>query len=149
MKRCIRDSIEELSTNTSTRKELLFLDSDKGEKGYELVKQGRSIVGIKFLYRWVKSDKFEELNLQDVQSVIRELELKRLQHGQKLTIEELDKLANAYRFIGRDETAQQIELSIAKRTSTTEQEPQDSTNELESMLEKIDSLKAIGDNPEY
>lgn len=149
MKRCIRDSIEELSTNTNTRKELLFLDSNKGEKGYELVKQGRSIVGIKFLYRWIKSDKFEELNLQDAQSIIRELELKRLQHGQKLTVEELEKLASAYRVIGRDGTAQQIEASIVKRNSTVKENSQENHNELESMLEKIDTLKEMGDNPEY
>ncbi|UTV31016.1 replication initiation protein [Photobacterium atrarenae] len=52
MKRCIRDSIEEITTRTQLRKELLFLTSERGEKGYRLIKQGREIVGIEFLYRW-------------------------------------------------------------------------------------------------
>ncbi|ANS88285.1 hypothetical protein VSVS12_04587 (plasmid) [Vibrio scophthalmi] len=33
MKRCIRESIKELAEHPQISKELLFLESDKGEKG--------------------------------------------------------------------------------------------------------------------
>ncbi|MBY5948417.1 replication initiation protein [Photobacterium rosenbergii] len=151
MKRCIRDSIDEISTNPQTRKELLFLTSDKGEKGYRLYKQGRKIVGIEFLYRWLESGTVQELNLQAAKETIRKLEVKRLQSGEKLGIDELRLLADAYRAIDHIDTAEQIERSIAERQLEEVQNQQDSAqaDEFNDMLAKIEALKEMGGNPQY
>lgn len=39
MKRCIRESIKELTEHPEIRKELLFLESESGEKGFEVIKK--------------------------------------------------------------------------------------------------------------
>lgn len=151
MKRCIRDSIEELSTHPTIRKELLFIESGKGERGYELIKKGNTIVEIKFLFRWLKQGNIEELNLHDAKKTIQKLELKRLQQKERLTEAELMKLSMAYRYIGRDAQADKIDQGIAKRQAETKAEPDTSKQEAEidSMLEKIETLIEINDNPDY
>ena len=66
MKRCIRASIAELSTNEATCNEIIFHTSEKGEKGFELIKQGNKIISIRFLYRWKKT----HLNqIEDAQTI--------------------------------------------------------------------------------
>lgn len=152
MKRCIRDSIEEISTNPQTRKELLFLTSDKGEKGYQLIKRGRKIVGIEFLYRWLESATVQELNDQDAKETIRKLELKRLQGGEKLTVAELRRLADAYRAVERFDTADEIEQSIVRREQeAARHQAQENTQDedFDAMLARLETLKDMSEHPQY
>lgn len=148
MKRCIRESIADLSEHPQIRKELLFLDSPQGDKGFELIKSGRSITGIKFLFRWIKLGTIDELNQHDALKVIRELELKRLQSQIQLTESELEVLTIAYRYVGREDKAAKVEKSLAQRHLRQEDERPES-DELSSLLEKIDSLAELSDNPDY
>ena len=85
MKRCIRESITELSEHPQISKELLFLEGEQGHKGFEVIKKGRTITGIKFLFRWIKLGTVDELNQHDALKTIRELELKRLQNQVRLS----------------------------------------------------------------
>ncbi|WP_065432232.1 replication initiation protein [Vibrio scophthalmi] len=150
MKRCIRESIKELAEHPQISKELLFLESDKGEKGFEVIKKGRSITGIKFLFRWLKLGTFDELNRHDALKSIRELELKRLQNNIRLNNSELETLAIAYRYIGRDDQAIKVEESLAKRHfQQTEKNEENEQNDIDSLLEKIDTLAGLSDNPSY
>ena len=147
MKRCIRNSIEELSKHPTIKKELLFLESSNGDKGFELIKKGNRIVEIKFLFRWLKQGNVEELNLHDAKNTIQVLELKRLQHKERLSDEELIKLSMAYRYLGKDEYADKVDQSLAKRQAIIE--PQQEEVEVDSVLEKINTLIEINDNPDY
>lgn len=146
LKRCVRDSIEEIAINLQTRKELLFFTSENGELGYRVQKRGRRIISIEFLYRWLESSTIQELNLQDVKETIRKLELKRLQSGERLKIEELQLLATAYRAIDHFDTANEIETSINQATGKAKL---NDNHNLEMMLAQIEALKVMGDNPEY
>lgn len=151
MKRCIRDSIKEISNNPQTRKELLFLPSDKGEQGYQLIKQGRKIVGIEFLYRWLETNTVQELNTHDAKETIRKLELQRLQSGERLSISELQLLAQAYRAINQTDTAEQIDHSIFQRQheAVTSPESTPEQEDIDTMLANIKTLKQMEGNPQY
>ncbi|OLQ84667.1 RepB family plasmid replication initiator protein [Vibrio ponticus] len=150
MKRCIRESIKELSEHPQISKELLFLESDKGEKGFEVIKKGRSITGIKFLFRWIKLGTIDELNQHDALKNIRELELKRLQNNVKLTDSELENLAIAYRYIGRDEQALKVEESLSRRHFQQVQQVEEAEQtDIDSLMEKIDTLATMSNNPDY
>ena len=147
MKRCIRQSITDLSEHPQIKKELLFINSDKGDFGFELVKKGRTITGIHFLFRWLKLGTVDELNQHDAIKMIKELELKRLQRNVKLSDGELEMLAIAYQYIGKDAKAAKIEETLAKRHFTPEPEPQD--DDLDAFLDKIDTLSEVSGNLEY
>ncbi|TOJ64859.1 replication initiation protein [Vibrio parahaemolyticus] len=150
MKRCIRESIKELTEHPQIRKELLFLEGENGEKGFEVIKKGRTITGIKFLFRWIKLGTVEELNQHDALKTIRELELKRLQDKVKLTETELEALAIAYRYVGKELHALKVEESLSKRHLNREPKVNDShQSEIDSLLDKIDTLSEISDNPDY
>ncbi|ENI4488754.1 replication initiation protein [Vibrio fluvialis] len=150
MKRCIRESIKELSEHPQIRKELLFLESDSGEKGFEVIKKGRTITGIKFLFRWIKLGTVDELNQHDALKTIRELELKRLQNNIRLSKAELESLAIAYRYIGKEEHAIKVEESLSKRHLKQQAEQEENTQkEVDSLLDKIEALSEISNNPEY
>ena len=149
MKRCIRQSIKDLSEHPQIKKELLFIDSDKGDLGFELVKNGRTITGIRFLFRWLKLGRIDELHQYDAIQIIKELELKRLQENVKLSDRELETLAIAYRCIGKDDKAAQIEQTLAKRHFTPEPEPQFAEDDLDAFLDKINTLTEISGNPDY
>lgn len=150
MQRCIRDSIEELRSNPRTKKELLFLESNDGNVGFETIKRGRSIVALRFLYRWIQTGKVDELNIQSAQKMIRELELKRLQKKEKLSDEELESLIIAYRIIGKDETASEIETSLAKRRQPEPVEDNERVSEeFENVLDKIEQLKKVNSEINY
>jgi plasmid replication initiation protein len=150
MKRCIRESIKELSEHPQINKELLFLESDKGDKGFELIKKGRTIVGIKFHFRWLKLGTIDELNQHDAIKTIKELELKRLQNSIQLSEVELEALSMAYRYLGKEEQALKVEHSLSKRhMNNEEQEVESQKEELDSLLEKITTLSELSDNPDY
>lgn len=150
MKRCIRDSIQELSEHPQIKKELLFLESDKGDKGFELIKKGKTITGIKFLFRWIKYGTTEELNTHDALKTIKELELKRIQNDIRLSDAELGALAMAYRYVGKEDKATKIEQSLAKRKlSQAEEQATEESNEVESLLSKLEALIEVNDATEY
>ncbi|EGR3970600.1 RepB family plasmid replication initiator protein [Vibrio cholerae] len=149
MKRCIRESIKELSEHPQIRKELLFLEGDSGEKGFEVVKKGRTITGIKFLFRWIKLGTVDELNQHDALKTIRELELKRLQDNIRLSENELESLAIAYRYVGKEDHALKVEESLSKRHLKQNEVQEEDTNEVDSLLDKIDTLSEISNNPDY
>ncbi|WP_407082323.1 replication initiation protein [Photobacterium leiognathi] len=150
MKRCVRQSINDLAKHPQISKELLFIENDKGELGFELVKKGRTITGVKFLFRWLKLGTIDELNQHDAMMAIKELELKRLQDKVKLSDGELETLAIAYRYLGKDDKANKVEETLAKRhftpTPDTEPEPQD---DIDAFFEKIDTLESVSGHPEY
>ncbi len=152
MQRCIRESILEISKNRNTHKELQFLTSETGDLGFRLIKQGRRIVGIEFLCQWLESGTVQALNTQQAQKTIRELETKRLQSGVRLEIKELQLLADAYRAIDRIDIAEKIEESLLKRqTEIIEQAEKEVTavDETQSVLNKIEELKAMVGDPSY
>lgn len=150
MKRCIRESIKELSEHPQIRKELLFLEGEKGEKGFEVIKKGRTITGIRFLFRWLKLGTIDELNQHDALKTIRELELKRLQNQVRLNDAELETLAIAYRYVGKDSQAVKIEETLAKRHFESHTEQQEREQEdVDALLEKIDTLANLSENPDY
>ncbi len=153
MKRCIRDSIKDLSTHPHISKELLFINGNQGEKGVEIVKNGRSIIGIKFLFRWLKRNVFEGLNKHDALTNIKTLELKRLQNKQKLSDQELELLMMSYRQVEKYNQADLIEQTLKKRYSKPcvpqQAKPSSTSTDLESLLEKIHNLAEINNYPDY
>jgi hypothetical protein len=150
MKRCIRESIKELSEHPQISKELLFLESEKGDKGFELIKKGKTIVGIKFLFRWLKLSTVDEFNQHDALLKIKELELKRINGNERLTDAELEILAMSYRNLGKEEHALKVEQSLARRhREQKEQHVSSQTQEIDDLLDKIDTLLDINDNPDY
>ncbi|MDK9785133.1 RepB family plasmid replication initiator protein [Vibrio sp. B172a] len=150
MKRCIRESIKELTDHPQIRKELLFLEGENGEKGFEVIKKGRTITGIKFMFRWIKLGTIEELNQHDALKTIRKLELKRLQDSVMLTEAELEALAIAYRYIGKEQHALKVEESLSKRHLARATEIDNGQqDEIDSLLNKIDTLSEISNNPDY
>ncbi|EGU30381.1 replication protein, partial [Vibrio ichthyoenteri ATCC 700023] len=148
--RCIRESIKELSDHPQISKELLFLDSDKGDKGFELIKKGKTITGIKFIFRWLKLGTIDELNQHEAMKTIRNLEIKRLQSNVRLSEGELESLAIAYRYIGKNEQALKIEESLSKRLlQQSNRESEDNQQAIDSLLDKIETLSKLSDNPDY
>lgn len=150
MKRCIRESIKDLTEHPKIRKELLFLDGAQGDKGFEVIKKGRTITGIKFLFRWIKLGVVEELNQHDALKTIRKLELKRLQNSIKLTETELEVLAISYRYIGKEQHALKVEESLSKRHLERESANECNQQEkIDALIDKIETLSEISDNPSY
>ncbi len=114
MKRCIRDSIVELSTNEATKNEIIFHTSPKGEKGFDLIKQGNKIISIKFLYQW----KHSQVNqVEDAQIIIHQLESKRITGKIKLSIQELQKLKDAYTIIGDQKSIEIIDKALESKVN--------------------------------
>lgn len=116
--RCIKESIEELSEDPKTRKEILFLESEDG-LGLKLHKHGRNIHAVEFLYRWINTTTpVDKLNFEDAKRNITRLETKRLTTEEPLTVDELELLASSYRSIDEEEKAQFVEEALASRQSS-------------------------------
>ena len=152
--RCIKSSIEEICSNPKTKKEILFLDGNEGHKGYNLIKRGRAIVGVEFLYRWIGDNPIESMNHQSARELIKKLELKRLQGGSNLDIEELKSLSLAYQTVGDNEVVAKIDKAIQQRlnSATYEEDKPDidkETKEYQSIKARIEELKAINGSPDY
>ncbi|EJV0278492.1 TPA: replication initiation protein [Vibrio parahaemolyticus] len=151
--RCIKSSIEEISTNTKTKKEIIFLDGHDGHKGFNLIKRGRTITGIEFLYKWIGDQPVEEMNHQAARDTIKKLELKRLQMGTLLDINELKLLSVAYSFVGDEDIAQSINHAIEQRIASgngvLEQNTNKEEEEYQSIKEKIEELKKLNGSPSY
>jgi plasmid replication initiation protein len=150
MRRCIRETIKELSEHPQIKKELIFLESSKGDIGFEIIRRGRSITGIKFLFRWLKMGTIDELNQHDALKTIRELEIKRLQNDIRLTNSELEALIMAYRYIGKEDKALKVESSLVKRHfENNEKAKEAQENELDNLLKKISILADVNGSPDY
>ena len=151
--RCIKSSIEEISTNPKTKKEIIFLDSDDGHKGFNLIKQGRTIVGIEFLYRWIGDQPIEDMNHQGARELIKKLELKRLQTGYPLDIDELKSLSMAYLVVDDEDMVSKIDRAIEQRLLTgnnlIENKTNDEDKEYQSLKNKIEELKELNGSPDY
>jgi len=62
---------------------------------------------------------------------------------------ELETLAIAYRFVGKEDQATKIEQSLSKRHLEKKVPEVTLDDELDSLLNKIDTLNEINDNQEY
>ncbi|ELP5902678.1 replication initiation protein [Vibrio vulnificus] len=144
--RCLKDSIEELSTDLKTRKEILFQESDDG-LGIKLHKHGRHIYAVEFLYRWInQTNPIEALNFDDAKKTITRLETQRLTTETPLTDEELTLLAHSYRSIDEDERAMAVEKALIERANASSQEVLENDK---SFLDKLTELEAMNNNKGY
>ncbi|WP_208733232.1 replication initiation protein [Vibrio ouci] len=153
LSRCIKESIEELSEDPKTRKEILFLESEDG-LGIRVHKHGRNIYAIEFLYRWINNPSpIEKLNFEDAKRNITRLETKRLTTEEPLNTEELELLAYSYRSIDEDDKAQYVEQALTSRKNTTNGElindVIDSDSEDKSFLDKLEELERINGSKGY
>lgn len=152
--RCIKESIEELSEDPKTRKEILFLESEDG-LGLKLHKHGRNIHAVEFLYRWINTTTpVDKLNFEDAKRNITRLETKRLTTEEPLTVDELELLASSYRSIDEEEKAQFVEEALASRQSSGSHDaPADDVVEevLEdkSFLDKLAELERMNGSKGY
>ena len=80
---------------------------------------------------------------------IKDLELKRLQNQVRLTESELESLAIAYRYVGKESHALKVEESLSRRHLTQDEQNHEDDNELESLIEKIETLSELSDSPDY
>ncbi|EPE37186.1 replication initiation protein [Candidatus Photodesmus anomalopis] len=150
MKRCIRDSIKEISENSMTKKEILFLESKDGHLGYQIFKNSKKTSGIEFLYRWIGKDFGIEINIKDAQKNIKEMEIKRLKNKQRLTVEELKLLANSYYVINRSDIALEVEQGIERRLKDQNKNLKSiESEEMDMFLSKLQFLKKASGNPDY
>lgn len=144
--RCLKDSIEELSTDLKTRKEILFQESDDG-LGIKLHKHGRHIYAVEFLYRWInQTNPIEALNFDDAKKTITRLETQRLTTENPLTDEELTLLAHSYRSIDEEERAMAVEKALIERANAPSQEVLENDK---SFLDKLTELEAINNHKGY
>lgn len=149
--RCIKESIDELSSDLATRKEILFHESSDG-LGIKLHKHGRNIHAVEFLYTWINvPNPAEKLNFDDAKKIITELESKRLTRSEPLSLDELISLAAAYRAINEDEFAMRIDEAIAKRKSNDDEGSQDAdgTDGDKAFLDKIRQMQQINSDVDY
>jgi plasmid replication initiation protein len=139
IKRCIAESFQEISE--ISKHELVLFKSDKGELGYSLIKKGRVTTGIKFHYKWI--DHKVSMSEDTAKDTIRELETKISLKKEKLTIPELNLLAEAYMVFEDTQTANEIYEVINEREASLVMNPeQKAQDEKKKFLEKIKQMKA-------
>ncbi|MDK9755067.1 RepB family plasmid replication initiator protein [Vibrio sp. D173a] len=144
--RCLKDSIEELSSDPKTRKEILFQESEDG-LGMKLHKHGRHIYAIEFLYRWIApTNPIEVLCFDEAKRTITKLETQRLTTDTPLTDEELTLLAHSYRSIDEEERAFTVERALAERENHSEQELAEDDK---SFLAKLAELEKMNNKKGY
>lgn len=124
--RCIESSIMHIESDLLSRKEILFYDgedsfTDQVTHGYQVLRKGRNITGIRFLYRWVSDTKGLSPPLEDYKKLIIDLETKR-SNGSILSTTELHSLSEAYIALGKLDIAMKIEQSISNRSFADEEE---------------------------
>ncbi|MFT5852343.1 MAG: plasmid replication initiation protein [Colwellia sp.] len=142
MKRCIKESIEELCSNPNTKKEIMFLPGERGSLGYSTHTIGNKIMKIEFLYRWISKSSNTELTELSPDKIILMLENKRTMEKIKLSVEELESLAAAYASIGQTDRSDKIISDIQKRKELELDDPTDNSD-LED--EEADKMKALLD----
>ncbi|MFM2591250.1 replication initiation protein [Vibrio sp. TBV020] len=153
LSRCIKESIEELSEDPKTSKEILFLESEDG-LGIRLHKHGRNIHAVEFLYRWINSvSPIQKLNFEDAKRNITRLETKRLTTDEPLETEELELLAFSYRSIDEDDKATYVEQALLSRQSRGKGDVLPDTVESDeddkSFLDKLAELEKINGSKGY
>lgn len=146
IRRCIKDSIKEISTNSLTKYEIEFLVDEKTKvKGYRTLKENRKIVGIEFLYKWNNQKKIivntlpqtqDVTEIKQAMSIIKELEIRRVQKKEKLTNQELNSLSEAYLKLGQQNEAEQIKKLIVE-------DEDNKSVDIEKFLEKIKKIKEV------
>lgn len=144
IRRCVKDSINEISTNKQTKDEIEFLvDEDTKTKGYRTLKKNRKIIGIEFLYKWHKKKEIiitsvpdEPLDFKQAMIIIKELEIRRLQKEEKLTNHELKTLSDAYLVLGQQDEADEIKSLIDESQDASEED-------IAKFLEKIKKMKNL------
>ncbi len=142
--RCIKESIEELSSDPKTRKEILFKQSEDG-LGIKLHKHGRHIYAIEFLYHWITdSQPIEQMCFEDAKRTITKIETKRLTTEIALTDDELILLAHSYRSINEEERAQAVDKALAERAQAVEIQDAEDKSFLDKLveLEKMNGMKS-------
>lgn len=140
MKRCIKESIEELCSNPNTKKEIMFLPGDKGTLGYSTHTVGNKIMKIEFLYRWITKTSNIELTELSPSKVILMLEKKRTMEKVKLSIEELESLATAYASIGQTDRSGKIIEDIQKRKELELEAANDDSGAMDEEAAKMQDL---------
>lgn len=148
--RCIKDSIKEIKNNEYTKNEIVFFDGDTKDNGFNLIRKGRKIDSIEFLYRWKTKKNSEQTNLDKINAkqIISELEMKRLKYNIILTIEEMKSLLWAYEIIERFDISEQIKKAI-KNAEEKDQLLETKNADMEKLLEQIDEYKGKLGNPNY
>ncbi|AIW17079.1 replication initiation protein [Vibrio tubiashii] len=147
LSRCIKESIEELSEDPKTSKEILFLESEDG-LGIRLHKHGRNIHAVEFLYRWINNaNPAQKLHFEDAKRNITRLETKRLTTDEPLTTEELELLSYSYRSIDEDDKAAFVDQALMSRQSSgngdVTPELVDGDDDDKSFLDKLAELERI------
>lgn len=142
IKRCIKDSIQEIAQNPQTANEILFFDApDSSTHGYQLFKEGRKLAKLKFQYRWVSTKAPEQtMNLDNIKWIITQIEMKRAQ-GHVLSVDELHNLAQNYEAIGESQRANKIKAAIESR--------QESELQKIEIKRFVDEIKDIIPNDNY
>ncbi|MCU8005698.1 replication initiation protein [Shewanella sp. SM96] len=146
IKRCIADSLEEISK--ICKHELLLFPGDKGELGYSLIKKGRTTTGIKFHYKWIENKiTMDEVAAKDI---IKDMETRRLIKKENLSIEELKFLAEAYMVLEDIESASEIYKVIEEKEIAMAEDPEEQAEkEKKAFLEKIKQLKTSNSDVTY
>ncbi|SUJ10405.1 replication initiation protein [Shewanella morhuae] len=138
IKRCVADSFDEIAK--VCKHELMLFESEKGELGYSLIKKGRITTGIKFHYKWIENK--VSMSESTAKDVIKDLETRRLLRKERLSIEDLNFLAEAYIVMEDPDSASEIYKVIEEREIVLTQEPEEkANNQKKSFLEKIKQMK--------
>lgn len=155
MKRCIKESIEELCSNPNTKKEIMFLPGDRGTLGYTTHTEGNKIIQIEFLYRWISKASTTELTELLPTEIIGMLEEKRTMKKIRLTDEELEQLATAYAAIGQSDRSARLIQSLQDRRSEEDQTNNELTQEeidkqnIDNFMKKISIMEASSGIEDY
>lgn len=84
LKKCIQDSIKEISENDDIKRELKFLDGENGDLGFTAHKTGNKITSVEFHFEWLQERQLDKESAAKHVS----LELLRVSKGEELTLEE-------------------------------------------------------------
>ena len=139
VKRCIVEPLKILQEKC--KDEILLLTDDDGNKGFIPIKKGRSIVSIKFNYRWINKE--IQLDRISARATIKELENKRWVLEKRLENSELEFLASAYLKLDREDKATEIYDVLIERHEAANAKPvnEPEDDNLDTFFERIDRLK--------
>ncbi len=146
LKRCIIDPLNTLAEQC--KDEILLLTDEEGNKGFIPIKKGRSIISLKFNYRWINQQ--VDFDKKAAKETVKDLENKRLMQGIRLTDIELELLATAYVKLDHTQAAEDIYESLGKRNNPESQiEEEEEDNDIEKFMERIQHMKKTNPENEY